>query len=128
MPGDQLPAFPVFCDMSADIVTNVVHHNLESRSRTPNMITAGLGQYVTYKLNVTYTNNGVDILVDQLAVMVDSFQDCLYHYIHECTENGLTDSDWVDRNGMVTNDWTGTSTMCHPSKYLSYSLNNYIVK
>lgn len=103
--------------MSGDTVTTVIHHNLEIRNRTPFIITAGQGQYGTYKLNLNYSINEADISVMQLAVMVDQFRTCLYHYKHECNDNALEDSDWVDRNGAVTNNWAGTSTMCKPGMY-----------
>lgn len=115
--SDDIDVFPVYCNLSGSTVTTVIHHNLENRATTPNLITAGQGQYATYKRPLNYSNNGTEISVQQLAMLVDQFQTCRYHYKHECSDNKLVDTDWVDRNGIVINDWAGTSTMCRPCRY-----------
>ncbi len=111
VPGDSLPAFPVYCDMSSSTVKTIVHHNLESRSKASCCTNP-------FICNLAYSNNGVSISMNQLAVMADNFHNCLYHYKHECYENGLSSSYWCDRNWGPTNDWAGTSTMCNNGEFI----------
>ncbi len=101
--------FPVYCDFTGDTPRSIIHHNQETRSRTAN--TRG-----TYGVSVSYQNNGVNITTSQVISFVDLFANCSYHYKHECSENHLKHSYWVDRHGNFNNEWEETSTLCQPGK------------
>ncbi len=99
--------FPVYCDFTGDTPRSIIHHNQETRSKT--VTTKG-----TYNISISYKNNDINITTSQVMTFVDLFANCSYHYKHECSENHLKHSYWVDRHRNSSNKWEETSTLCQP--------------
>ena len=105
-----LQPFPVYCNFSAETPTTIVHHDKEQRQSTGRTSSNSS----PYSVSISYRNNGVFISTDKVSALVDMFEKCYYHYKHECTENILTESGWLFRNGTESKNWNDicNTSMC----------------
>ncbi len=106
-------SFTLYCDMTASPVRTILHHDRETRQLVH--WAAGQSGASCISRPVTYSNG---VTYAQARTIVTQHSSCSYYYKHQCFENSLTDSSWVDYNNVGHTDWsTTTQGICQSSMY-----------
>ena len=107
--GGEAP-FSVYCPMSdSQPLWTMVRHNMMNQTTYQD---TGI---LLFDVPVIYDNG---VTADQLRQLVLTASMCQYYLHITCFNSHLIDWGWTNYFQVSSNDWTGTSTLCNPGKYL----------